>query len=149
MQHTSPRCGFWFVLTLMTSPAGAWQATVLDSPELDAGFRLLYELKPQEARAKFSVWQAAHPADPLGSAAEAASYLFEECYRQGVLTSDYFLDDNRFLGKIPIKADPELRDAFFAANLRTRELAKPRLDSNVNALFAMTLSLGMQAVMPA
>jgi hypothetical protein len=129
----------------MTGPAGAWQAKVLDTPELDAGFRLLYELKPQEARAKFRVWQAAHPGDPLGSVAEAASYLFEECYRQGVLSSEYFLDDNRFLGKIPIKADPELRDAFFTANLRTRDLAKLRLDSDVNALFAMTLSLGMQA----
>jgi hypothetical protein len=129
----------------MTLPAVAWQAPIFDAPELDAGFRLLYELKPQEARAKFSVWQAAHPEDPLGSAAEAASYLFEECYRQGVLTSKYFLDDNRFLGKIPIKPDPDVRDAFFAANVRTRYLAAIRLDSDVNALFAMTLSLGMQA----
>jgi len=76
-----------------------------NTPELDAGFRLLYELKPAEARAKFAVWQAAHPGDPLGSAAEAASYLFEECYRQGVLTSEFFLDDERFLGKIAMTVD--------------------------------------------
>ena len=81
-------------------------------------------------------------------AAEAASYLFEECYRQGVLTSEYFLDNKRFLGKIAIKPDPELRDAFFAADLRAQDLARLRLETDpddVNALFAMTLSLGMQA----
>ena len=70
----------------------------LDLPELDAGFRLLYELKFEEARTHFEVWRKSHPEDRVGSASEAASYLFEECYRQGVLTSGFFLDDKRFLG---------------------------------------------------
>jgi hypothetical protein len=51
-------------------------------PELDTGFRMLYELNPAEARAQFAARQKTHPEAPLGSAAEAASYLFEECYRQ-------------------------------------------------------------------
>jgi hypothetical protein len=120
----------------------------LHVPELDTGFGLLYELKPAEARQHFEAFQKSHPEDPLGSAAEAASYLFEECYRQGVLTSAYFLDDNRFLGKVPIKPDPELRAAFFAADKQTLALAQPLLQkdpNDANALFAMTLSLGMQA----
>lgn len=124
------------------------QAEIGHSPELDAGFHLLYELKPAEARAQFAAWQKAHPEDPLGSASEAASYLFEECYRQGVLTSEFFLDDKRFLGKIAVKLDQELRTAFFAANQRTQDLAQLRLKANpddANALFAVTLSLGMQA----
>ena len=150
-QRTSRGCCFHLALVALAvqaAPAGSWQAEVSDAPELDAGFHLLYELKPEEARAQFAVWQASHPDDPLGSAAEAASYLFEECYRQGVLTSEYFLDDKRFLGKIAIKPDPELRDAFFAADLRAQDLARLRLETDpddVNALFAMTLSLGMQA----
>jgi hypothetical protein len=117
-------------------------------PGLDAGFRLLYELKPQEARNEFATWQKSHPEDPLGSASEAASYLFEECYRQGVLTSEFFLDDKRFLGKIPLKPDPKLRAAFFGAGQRAQDLAQLRLKTNPNdpnALFAMSLSLGMQA----
>ena len=73
----------------------------LHVPELEAGFHLLYELKPEEAHKQFEAWQKSHPQDPLGSASEAAAYLFEECYRQGVLTSDFFLDDKRFLGQIP------------------------------------------------
>lgn len=145
--------GWCFHLALVTlaaqaAPAGAWQAEVFDTPELDAGFHLLYELKPAEARAKFSEWQASHPGDALGMAAEAASYLFEECYRQGVLTSEYFLDDKLFLGKIALKPDPDLRDAFFAAELRARNLASLQLETDpedVKALFVMTLSLGMQA----
>ncbi len=135
-------------LAVQGAAAGAWQAGVSDAPELDAGFRLLYELKPEEARAKFDAWRAYHPEDALGSAADAASYLFEECYRQGVLTSDFFLDDERFLGEIAIKPDQQLRDAFFAAVGRAQGLARLRLETrsdDANALFAMTLSLGMQA----
>lgn len=117
-------------------------------PELDAGFHLLYELKPSEARAQFEAWQKSYPEDPLGSASEAASYLFEECYRQGVLTSEFFLDNKRFLGKVTLKPDPQLRAAFFAADKQAQDLAQMRLQTNPddpNALFAMTLSVGMQA----
>ena len=120
---------------------------VLHVPELDAGFRLLYELKFSEARAQFEAWQKSHPQDPLGYASEAASYLFEECYRQGVLTSDFFLDNKRFLGDIPLKPDPQLRAAFFASDQRAQDLAQLKLKTNPNdpnALFAMSL-VGMQA----
>ena len=128
--------------------SGQTPIEALHVPELDAGFHLLYELKPEEARIQFEALQKSHPEDPLGSAAEAAAYLFEECYRQGVLTSEFFLDDKRFLGKIPLKPDPELRAAFFAADKRSQDLAQLQLKSNpddANALFAMTLSVGMQA----
>lgn len=120
----------------------------LNAPELDVGFHLLYELKFEEARTHFQVWQKSHPADPLASASEAASYLFEECNRQGVLTSNFFLDDKRFLGKVPLKPDPTLHAAFFAADQQAQDLALLQLKTNPedpNALFAMTLSLGMQA----
>lgn len=147
-QQTLHEYCFHLVLVALMTSAAWGQAQVSDTPELDAGFRLLYELKPEEARAKFAAWQASHPQDALGVAAQAASYLFEECYRQGVLTSAYFLDDKLFLGKIALKPDPELRNAFFAADLRAQDLARPQLErdpEDVKALFVMTLSLGMQA----
>lgn len=121
---------------------------VLQVPELDAGFHLLYELKFVEARSRFDAWRTSHPEDPLGSASEAASYLFEECYRQDILTSEFFLDDKRFLGDVPLKPNPELRAAFFAADKQAQELAQQRLKTDpgdTNALFAMTLSLGMES----
>ncbi len=135
-------------LNVRASPSGQNATGTLQVPELDAGFHLLYELKFDEARNQFKAWQKSHPEDPLGSASDAASYLFEECYRQGVLTSEFFLDDKRFLGKIPLKPDPNLRAAFFAEDKQAQDLAQLRLKTNPddpNALFAMTLSLGMQA----
>jgi hypothetical protein len=114
-------------LSVEAVSVGSWQSEGTNVLDLDAGFRLLYELKPVEARAKFAARQASHPQDPLAYAAEAASYLFEECYRQGVLTSDYFLDDKRFLGEVAIKPDQDLRNAFFAAKLRAQDLARLRL----------------------
>jgi hypothetical protein len=138
------------VLDVRVMPATSRQAPIeaTDVPELDAGFHLLYELKPEEAHKQFEAWQKSHPEDPLGSASEAAAYLFEECYRQGVLTSEFFLDDRRFLGQIPLKPDPKLRAAFFAADKQAQDLAQRRLKTSpddANALFAMSLSLGMQA----
>ena len=117
------------VLDVRVALAASGQVPIeaLHVPELDAGFHLLYELKPEEARSQFEAWQKSHPEDPLGSASEAAAYLFEECYRQGVLTSEFFLDDKRFLGKIPLKPDPELRAAFFAADKQAQDLAQLQL----------------------
>ena len=145
-------CGALVVPALAVPPTQAdgrlSQIEVLYVPELDAGFHLLYESKPAEARAQFEAWQKSHPESPLGSASEAAAYLFEECYRQGVLTSEFFLDNKRFLGKVPLKPDPQLRAAFFAADKQAQDLALLRLQTNpndANALFAMTLSVGMQA----
>ena len=137
-------------LDVGAASTGSRQAPIqaLHVPELEAGFHLLYELKPQEARNQFEIWQRSHPEDPLGSASEAASYLFEECYRQGVLTSEFFLNDKRFLGKIRLKPDPEIRAAFFAAVKQAQELAQLQLKTNsedTNALFAMALSVGMLA----
>jgi tetratricopeptide (TPR) repeat protein len=132
----------------MLAVSGRVAIEALHVPKLDAGFHLLYELKPEEARNQFEALQKSHPEDPLGSASIASAYLFEECYRQGVLTSEFFLDDKRFLGKIPLKPDPELRAAFFAADKQAQNLAQLQLKSNpddTNALFAMTLSVGMQA----
>jgi hypothetical protein len=119
-----------------------------DQPEIDAGFKLLYELNFPKARAAFMDWENQHPGEPLGAASEAASYLFEEFDRQGVLTSDFFLDDRRFLGGVEGVPDPQMRAAFEAAIGKARRLAQARLKSNpydVDALFAQTIAAGMLA----
>ncbi len=83
----------------------------LHLPELEAGFHLLYELKPGEAHKQFEAWQKSHPQDPLGSASEAAAYLFEECYRQGVLTSEFFRLADTYSKKLLVVA-PDAADAY-------------------------------------
>jgi tetratricopeptide (TPR) repeat protein len=131
------------VLSMWAAPAYASNA-----PEVDTGFRLLYELRFEQARAQFAVWQQSHPDDPVGYASEAAAYLFEEFYRQDILTSEFFLDDDRLLGGIGGSPDEMLREAFFRANQRARDLAHTRLEKNpldADALFALTISTGMLA----
>jgi hypothetical protein len=123
-------------------------AGVVNDPELRSGFQLLYQLKFDQAREGFAQWQQKRPAEPLGPALEAASDLFEEFYRKGVLTSEFFLDDNRMLGGIRDKPDPELERQFASAVQRAQKLARARMakqPKDPDALFALTLIGGMQA----
>jgi len=117
-------------------------------PELQTGFRFLYEQRFAEARKTFLVWEGQHPEEPFGHVAIAASYLFEEFYRQGVLNSDFFLDDKKFLRGINGKPDSVRMNAFYSALDRTRVTARARMKTNPNdpeALFSLTLASGMQA----
>jgi len=117
-------------------------------PELTAGFNRLYEQKFPEARATFVDWQSQHPKEPFADVAIAASYLFEEMYRQDVLTSDFFLNDKRFLHGIEGKPDPERMKNFREALGRARTLAHERQKTNPKdpeALFTLTLASGMES----
>jgi hypothetical protein len=130
-----------------TAPDGS-DSAFTEVPELKEGFRLLYVQRYPEAREKFSAWTSEHPADPFGFVATAASYLFEEFYRQGVMTSDFFLDDKKFLRGIEGKPNAERMKNFLAALEQSRTLARDRLLKNKNdppALFALTLAAGMES----
>jgi hypothetical protein len=117
-------------------------------PELSEGFALLYTQHFPEARTAFSTWADSHPAEPFPQAAIAASYLFEELYRQGVLTSDFFLNEKRFLKGIEGKPDPERMIKFREALTKARSLAKAKLaqsPKDPEGLFALTISAGMES----
>ena len=123
-------------------------AAMTDVPELQSGFRFLYEQRFPEARQTFLDWAERHPDDPFGQTAIAASDLFEEFYHQGVLTSDFFLDDKKLLRGITGKPDAVRLHAFYSALDRTRMVARARMRSNPKdpeALFSLTLADGMQA----
>jgi hypothetical protein len=117
-------------------------------PELEHGYRLLYEQKFPEARSLFEKWITEHPEEPFGEVSLAASYLFEEFFVQHVLTSEYFLDDKRFLGGITGKADPERMKGFEDSVTRARVLAFQRLKAHPRdpeGLYSLTLCAGMQS----
>lgn len=119
-----------------------------DVPELKAGYQLLYEQKFPQGREKFAAWAAEHPENPFGQVSLAASYLFEEFNFQGVLTSEFFMDDDKFLGGIKGKPDAGRMKQFSAALGRTRELAEARRrkdPKDPEALFALTLASGMES----
>jgi hypothetical protein len=109
---------------------------------------MLYELKFDEARQRFAKWEQQWPTQPLGPALEAAADLFEEFYRQGVLTSEFFLDDKRLLGGIKGQPDAALERQFGATAQRAEKLGRARLQNqpkDPDALFALTLVAGMRA----
>lgn len=117
-------------------------------PELSSGFRQLYIQKFPEGRALFEAWASQHPDEPFAQVAIAASYLFEEFYEQGVLTSDFFLNEKKFLHGIEGEPDPARMAGFERAIARARELASQRLSKDPRdpeALYALTLCAGMES----
>src|SRR5271167_3645740 len=94
---------------------------------VDAGFHDLYELRFDAARAKFSSYQSLRPDDPLGKAAEAASYLYQEFNDKGVLTSAFFLNDAKFLGGVDGSVSKNHNAPFLAANRAARDIARRHL----------------------
>lgn len=131
------------------------EATAASSPNpaatlvLDNGFRDLYKLDFQGARAQFRDYQKEQPANPLGKAAEAASYLYEQFNQKGVLTSQFFLDDDKFLGGIDgAGSSANHNAAFLQANAAARDAARARLKKNPQdpeALLAITMADGMES----
>jgi hypothetical protein len=115
---------------------------------LDQGFRLLYNLDFDQAHQVFLAWQKDHPQDPVGPTAEAAGLLFSEFHRLGILESQFYADDKSFLNREKIVPDAAVRNSFNAALARAQTSATTRLSTSPqdrDALFAMTLSSGLQA----
>jgi hypothetical protein len=134
-------------LTVTVAIGAAAPGAADDRARLEAAFHRMYELRFDEARSEILAYRRDHPDDPLGAAAEAASHLFEEFDRKGVLTSEFFLDDDRLLGGVQGQPDPRRRAAFLAANEGARKMARERLKANPDdpdGLFVLTLADGME-----
>ena len=115
---------------------------------LESGFRHLYELDFQAARSNFTDYQKAAPNDPMGKSAEAASYLYEQFNAKGVLSSEFFLNDDTFLGGVNGKPSQNENPLFLKTNQQAREMAKQQLKSNphdTRALLAITIADGMES----
>jgi tetratricopeptide (TPR) repeat protein len=152
------RCHSYFLtLSLLLSPVvvnvaqdapGVGSPAFTTVPELSAGFDLLYRQRFAEAREAFSSWESRNPEEPFGQVAIAAGYLFEELSRQGVLTSDFFLNEKRFLHGIEGSPDSERMSHFRDAIARACELARERQKADTKdgeALLVLTLAAGMES----
>jgi len=115
---------------------------------LDAGFHNLYELNFKGGREQFLSYQKLEPNDPMGKAAEAASYLYEQFNAKGVFTSEFFLNDDKFLGGASGTPGENRNDAFVAANHAARAMANARLRADPRdsqGLLVLTMTDGMEA----
>ena len=84
----------------------------------------------------------------MGPVSEAAGFLFSEFNRLGVLESQFYTNDDAFDNRPKLTPDPALRDKFHGAIARSETLARASLAKDPkdrDALFAMTLSSGLQA----
>jgi hypothetical protein len=115
---------------------------------LDPGYVDLYNLDFAGAHKQFSAWMQAHPEDPLGSASDAAAYLFGEFDRLSIIDVELFADQSRFDSRSKLTPDPAVRQAFEDRADQTNRLADAALarnPSDANALYAKTLVCGMRS----
>src|SRR5580658_9435245 len=115
---------------------------------LEGGFRNLYELNFKGGRDKFVSYQRLEPRDPMGKAAEAASYLYEQFNNKGIFTSEFFMSDEKFLGGAIGTPAENQNDDFLNSNHAAREMAESMLKSDPQdrqALLVLTMTDGMEA----
>jgi hypothetical protein len=140
----------WALLTpLSTTPACAADTIAIHAQDqLDRGYVDLYNLDFPSAHTEFSSWIESHPADPLGTASDAAAYLFSEFDRLSIIDVQLFADQSRFDSRGKLTPDAAVRKAFEDRADQTNRLADAALARNpkdANALYAKTLVCGMRS----
>lgn len=118
------------------------------SSDLYRGWLDMYDLKFDASHQIFHAWELGHPADALGPASDAAAHLFSELARLGVLESELFTDNSRFLNRGKVEPDPRVIAQFDRDIAAADRLADSSLETNAadaNALFAKSLSFGLRA----
>jgi hypothetical protein len=116
--------------------------------DLYTGWMRMYDLKFDEAHDLISRWQRSHPTDPLGPVAHAGGYLFAEFERLGVLESELFVDDKKFIKRKKLQPDPEAKRRFLEQVGKSEALTNTMLLKSPNdkdALLAKSLALGLRA----
>ena len=132
-------------MLLSASAAHALDSAV--TPNLDRGFRQMYNLDFPGAHDTFQQYQHMNSDDPLGYVSDAAAYLFSEFERLHILEADLFTDDHRFESRDKVAPDPKIKIEFdkrlaTGDELSAKVLAKS--PNNANALFAQVLANGLR-----
>jgi hypothetical protein len=136
------------LLALLALPSARSFAAPLTGTPLNDGYHAMYNLDFTAAHNHFQQWITAHPDDCLGSASDAAAFLFTEFDRLGVLDIELFADDNRFESRKRPDIDPVLRQGFQDRIAQSERLADAALQHNpgdANAFYCKAVTSGMQA----
>jgi hypothetical protein len=149
LNRHSTRVLAMMIIGLLCACAAPAQTTgrVVPQPELERGFRQMYNLDFASAHSTFGVYQKLNPDDPLGYVANAAAYLFSEFNRLQILESDLFIDDHRWDNRSTQAPDPAVKSAFEAQLARSDSLVDQVLaktPNDANALFARVLANGLR-----
>jgi hypothetical protein len=139
--------GFLSFLLLATPFAFPFSAPLTGTP-LNDGYHSMYNLDFAAAHTHFQQWITAHPDDCLGSASDAAAFLFTEFDRLGVLDIELFADDDRFTSRKRPDIDPTLKQGFEDRIAQAERLADATLQhtpNDANAFYCKAVTSGMQA----
>ena len=143
-------CSCVLLLVAVAALAGkglAAETHGVPQPQLDNGYRQMYDLDFMSAHQTFHGYQLEHPEDPLGHVSNAAAYLFSEFDRLHVLEADLFTDDHQFDQRSKLTPDPKIKDEFEKELRLTDALAGPILEqhpNDENALFSEALANGLR-----
>jgi hypothetical protein len=132
-------------LMLLAVPA---IGTASPAPEIEDGFRLMYNLKFDQAEQEFSAFEQQRADSPIGPISQAAGILFSEFHRLGVLEAQFYETDSAFAARKKLEANPAMRERFEASLSRGEELAQKKLartPGDHDSLFALTLASGLRA----
>jgi hypothetical protein len=115
---------------------------------LDEAFCAMYDLDFRSADSDLARYVTAHPEDPLGTAAQAASVLFSIFAEHKILQSELFVSDDRYKNLSPVRPDGPSVHRFESALTQAEKLALEGLArnrSNKAALFSLALVYGLRA----
>ncbi len=137
---------FWLALMLSAMSCFGLPAFA-STPDLDHGYRQMYNLDFAGAHTTFHQYEQAKPSDPMGYVSDAAAYLFSEFDRLHVLEADLFIDDNHFDNRRKLMPDPTLKAGFESNLAKGEALADSALAKNpkdTDALFAKVMAYGLR-----
>ncbi|HYL73503.1 MAG TPA: hypothetical protein VEU96_04825 [Bryobacteraceae bacterium] len=135
-------------LFVFTAAGVSLAGSVQSVPQVEQGYRQMYNLDFEDAHKTFTGWEREHPTDPLGFASNAAAYLFAEFDRLKILHSEFFVEDSVFRRRPKVIADPAVRAAFDRELAKAEQLANDilaRSPQDTDAMFAKILTLGLRS----
>jgi hypothetical protein len=116
------------------------------NPTFDEAFHRLYSFDFPGAQQIIDRYIASKPEDPMGYTIKAATYVYSEFDRMGILESEFFASDKSISDpRHKLKPDPKAHDDFYANINKAQALAQDTLDKTPNdaqARFALCLALG-------
>ena len=147
MQRWILCCGMLALLALLAGQR-ADAAQPLNGSLLDDGYRDMYNLRFNDAHAKFQQWMVLHPTDPMGPVSDAAAYLFSEFERLHIIDVQLFANQDRFDKRGKLTPDAGVRQHFEDRLNQAGTVADAALkrDSHdARALYVKTLISGMRS----
>jgi hypothetical protein len=142
----SPMLLVFLALLLASAPGRA--AAPLGTSDLDEGYRDMYNLRFDDAHARFKTWMSVHPEDPMGPVSDAAAYLFSEFERLHVIDAQLFANQDKFDSRSKLTPDENAKKGFEDRLNQANGVADAALKKNgqdARALYVKTLVSGMRS----